>query len=156
MRTWGVVATLVFLAFYAAFAGQFSLTEAVTMVIAVAAALALTLAIHRSTEHRFNLRAPWVWLVRRTFVSICRDSVKVGLFLLRSLWRRPPRHAGETYSQPFHFGDDSATEATRRALVSLSVSASPDQYVIEMNPENSLRAHSLVGESGKSDREWPV
>ena len=156
MRLWGVVATLLFAAFYVALAGELSATESVTMIIPVTVALALAIAIHRSAERRFGFRAPWRRLVRRTFASIAKDSVKVALLLLRSLRRCPPCPAGITGNQRFRFGNASARDATRRALVVLSVSASPDQYVMETDPDDSLLMHSLVGASKNSDQEWPV
>lgn len=156
MRAWGVVATLLFVAFYIALTGELSATESVTMVISVMAGLALAIAIHRSAQRRFALQAPWLRLVTRTFASIGKDSVKVGLFLLRSLWRRPPFPAGITGNQRFRFGNDSAGDTTRRALVVLSVSASPDQYVLEANADDRLLTHSLIGALKKSDQDWPV
>ena len=158
MQCWvlGLVSAGIFALFYGLFAGQLSVTESMTLILPLIAAVGLTLGLHRVAERRFKPQAPWIRLMVGTSTSIAKDTVKVGLFLAKVVYRRPPGLAGRLLKQPFRLGDDASGDATRRALVTAAVSASPDRFVIDLNADNSLLAHSLVGDTDESDREWPV
>ena len=145
-----------FALFYALFAGQLSTSEGITLILPLLAAVFLAVGIHRVAERRFASRAPWLRLILRTSTSIAKDTFKVGLFLAKVVCRRPQHPAGHALEQPFRVGGDSSADATRRALVTIAVSASPDRYVIDLESTDLFRAHALVGHTVESDPEWPV
>ncbi len=158
MQSWmlGLVSAGIFALLYGLFAGQLSVTEGMTLILPLIAAVWLTLGLNRVAERRFKPQAPWIRLILGTSTSTAKDTVKVGLFLAKVVWRRPPCPAGRLLKQPFRFGDDSSGDATRRALVAAAVSASPDRYVIDLNADNSVLTHCLVGDTDESDPEWPI
>jgi hypothetical protein len=155
MKRWYWIATAIIVLCYWTFAGQFSVTEAFAMIIPVVSALGLSVSLDRVAERRFALRAPWATVLLRTSASLAKDSFKVGVRLAHGLYRRPSCPAGSTSAQPFDYGDASPREATRRALLVISVSAAPDRYVLDLAPKRLL-SHSLVGGSTESYPEWPI
>ena len=158
MKSWvmGRISTLIFALFYVLLAGQLSASEGVTLILPVLAAVCLTVGLHRVAERRFAARAPWLRLIFRSATSIAKDTAKVGLFLVKEEGHRAPHLAGRMIEEPFRIGGNSSRDATRRALVTIAVSASPDRYLINLELKDRYLAHALVGDTAASDPEWPV
>jgi multisubunit Na+/H+ antiporter MnhE subunit len=113
---------------------------------AMAAALAASVAIvvHRQGYIRFWPRAAWLahlpYLARMVIV----DSGVLAVALWRRLVLRQPV-SGSTIRVPFHHGGDNGRDGARRALVNISVSLTPNSFVLDLDPEgDSVLVHQLV------------
>ncbi len=148
---------IVFLGLYLVFASPISTQELIAGVPSAAAITSFALLYRHAEERRMDLRAPWFRIALRALAAIPPDALRVGRALLRSL--QGPRYAqtGLAAQQPFLQGNDSAADATRRALVVLGTSLAPNGYVLMM-PEGSetMVLHRLVQVPPRPDREWPV
>ncbi len=148
---------IVFLGLYLLFAAPVSTQELIAGVPSAAAITGFALLYRRAEERRMDLRAPWFRVTRRALAAVPPDALRVGGALLRSLWG--PRYAqtGLAAQQPFLHGNDTASDATRRALVVLGTSLAPNGYMLMM-PEGSetMVLHRLVQVPPRPDREWPV
>ncbi len=148
---------IVFLGLYLLFAAPLSTQELLAGAPSAAAITGFALLYRRAEERQMDLRAPWFRVALRALATIPPDALRVGRALLRSLWG--PRYAqtGLAAQQPFLQGNDTAADATRRALVVLGTSLAPNGYVLMM-PEGSetMVLHRLVQVPPRPDREWPV
>ena len=148
---------IVFLGLYLFFAAPVSSSELVAGVPSAAALTAFALLYRRAEERRMNLRAPWLRVIFRSLGSVPGDVLRVGRMLIGSLWHAPERQVGIASHQPFRQGDDTATDAARRAMVVLGTSLAPNGFVLMM-PEGSetMVLHRLVLTPPRAEREWPV
>ena len=148
---------IVFLGLYLLFAAPVSTSELIAGVPAAALITAFAIIYRRAEERRMDLRAPWRRVILHVLGSIPGDSLRVGGALLRALWQPPQSQIGLPTHQPFRHGDDTAADATRRALVVLGTSLAPNGFVLMM-PQGSetIVLHRLVLPPAKPDREWPV
>lgn len=142
---------------YGLFAGTASVTEAVTGGAAVIVAIAFTRLFVATSSRTLELRAPWLRLAGRSLRSIARGTGKVAVVLVHVILRRGESPAGQFESQSFVHGDASPGSAGRRALATLAVSLSPNEFVVRL-PEDAdvLLLHGLAAVEKQSDREWPV
>ena len=105
---------------------------------------AVAYAVHRRGYISFRPRARWLTQTPRLTWTVLADC---GL-LAGALWRRVVRReevAGRTIRIAFDYGGDNGRDGARRALVNLSVSLTPNSFVVDIDPEaNSLLVHQLV------------
>ena len=151
------VSWLVFLGLYLLLAGQVSVTEIVGGVPAATFAACFTVWLHRASERRFSLGAPWWRVVGRPLAALVPDAGSVGLALLRAVRRRPSGPLGVLARQPFRQGGQAPADATRRGLVTLGSSLAPNGFVAAI-PEGQgiLLLHRLVPVPPDRDRKWPL
>ncbi len=134
----------------AMFAGWIALVDTIAfqelVLGAAAAAVAASIAfeVHRRGYIAFRPRARWLAQVPRLVWTVVTDCVLLG----GALWRCVVGHeaiAGRTIRVPFDYGSDDGRDGARRALVNLSVSLTPNSFVIDIDPEaHSLLVHQLV------------
>lgn len=148
---------MVFLGLYLLFASPVSSSELIAGVPSAAAIAAFALHNRRAEDRRMDLRAPWLRVILHSLAAIPGDVTRVGWVLIESLWHPPARHVGTASHQPFDYGNDTAMDATRRAMVVLGTSLAPNGYVLMM-PEGSetMVLHRLVLTPPRAEREWPV
>jgi hypothetical protein len=148
---------IVCLVLYLLFAAPVSTEELIAGVPSAAAITGFALLYRRAEERRMDLRAPWFRVAFRALAAIPPDALRVGRALLRALWGPRSAQAGLSAQQPFRQGNDTAADATRRALVVLGTSLAPNGFVLMM-PEGSetMVLHRLVQVPPQPDREWPV
>jgi len=120
--------------------------ELVLGAAAAGVAAAIAFAVHRRGYIAFRPRARWLLRVPRLAWTVLADCVLLG----GALWRRIVRReaiAGRTIRVPFDYGNDDGRDGARRALVNLSVSLTPNSFVIDIDPEaHSLLVHQLVAQ----------
>lgn len=142
---------LLFGAWWAAmFAAWFALVDTVAMpeivlgAFAAAIAAAVAVAVHRRGYIRFRPRARWLRQTPRLAWTVVADSA----LLAGALWRRVVHGEaveGRTLRIAFDHGGDNGRDGARRALVNLSISLTPNSFVIDIDPEaHSLLVHQLV------------
>lgn len=113
---------------------------------AAVAALAATLVeLGEYQAHvRNSVRAEWIAAARRLPLEVLRDTwlvLRVGAGCLAG--RRPP--ASALHVVPVDGGGDSPEDATRRALLVLGTSVSPNSVVLGVDAESGLMVlHRLV------------
>ena len=109
---------------------------------AVAAGIAFT--VQRRGYIRFNPRLCWLAQTPRLAWTVLADCA----LLAGALWRRVVKREdvqGTSIRVPFDYGGDNGRDGARRALVNLSVSLTPNSFVIDIDPEaHSLLVHQLV------------
>ncbi len=148
---------IVFLGIYLLFTAPVSTQELIAGVPSAAAITGFALLYRRAEERRMDLRAPWLRIVFRALAAIPSDVLRVGRALLQSLWGPRYAQAGLAAQQPFLQGNDTAADATRRALVVLGTSLAPNGYVLMMPAgSETMVLHRLVQVPPRPDREWPV
>jgi multisubunit Na+/H+ antiporter MnhE subunit len=100
--------------------------------------------VQRRGYIRFRPRARWLLQTPRLAWAVLADSA----LLAGALWRRVVGREvveGVTIRVPFDYGGDNGRDGARRALVNLSVSLTPNSFVIDIDPEaESLLVHQLV------------
>jgi multisubunit Na+/H+ antiporter MnhE subunit len=116
--------------------------ELVAGVVAAAAAASVAESVRESGYLRFAPRARWLRYAPALAVEIVSDCGRLAGALWRQLVRGEPA-AGSFVSVPFHHGEDTSTDAARRALVNLAVTITPNTYVIDFGHETVL-IHKLV------------
>jgi multisubunit Na+/H+ antiporter MnhE subunit len=142
---------VIFGAWWAAmFAAWFALVDTVATpeivlgAVSSAVAASVAVAVHRRGYIRFQPRARWLKQTPTLAWSVVADCGVLGL----ALWRRVVRREtveGRTVRIAFDHGGDNGRDGARRALVNLSVSLTPNSFVIDIDPEaNSLLVHQLV------------
>ena len=148
---------IAFLGLYLLFAAPVSTQELIAGVPSAAAITGFALLYRHAEERRMDLRAPWFRVTLCALAAVPPDVLRVGRALLRSLWEPRSAQTGLAAHQPFLQGNDTAADATRRALVVLGTSLAPNGYVLMM-PEGSetMVLHRLVHVAPRPDREWPV
>ena len=116
--------------------------ELVAGLVAAAVAAAVAESVRESGYLRFAPRARWLRLAPTVALEIVRDCGKLAAALWRHLVRGE-QVEGSLAVVPFHHGQDTSTDAARRALVNLAVSITPNTYVIDFGPDSVL-IHELV------------
>jgi multisubunit Na+/H+ antiporter MnhE subunit len=107
-------------------------------------AAAVAVAVHRRGYIRFWPRAAWLAHVPSLAWSVLVDCWLLAGALWRKVALRRPVQ-GSTLRVPFHYGGDNGRDGARRALVNVSVSLTPNTFVIDIDPEaDSLLVHQLV------------
>jgi len=152
-----MIATAVGLAVcYFLFAGQFSTQELLSAGVACCAALGFAAIVHRTAERRFEC-ARCAWVCARVMAAVAAQAWVVAGVLCRAIWRRPSGAVGTLRQQPFVHGQDSPTDAGRRAAVTLARSVAPEEFVLDI-PEHGdwLLVHTLCRWRPIKDRQWPV
>ncbi len=151
----GWLATLLGLSgMYMLFAGEVSGTEALAGLVSVAAAMVFAWVAQRAEKRFFRFRLGWVALLARLPVALARDTVVVGAWLVRSIWR--PVEGGLA-RQNFDHGDASGEAGARRALVVLGASLAPNGYVVRVPARGDFfLVHRLAPAPLAADEEWPV
>jgi len=93
---------------------------------------------------RFAPPLRWVGHAPRIAGQILVDCGVLFAALARRLFRRRPLR-GVMLRIPVRYGDDSARDAARRALLNFGVSITPNSYVVDLDPETStVLIHQLV------------
>jgi len=89
--------------------------------------------------------------------TIAAQTWVVAGVLFRAIWRRPANAVGTLHRQPFRRGDAEATDAGRRALVTLARSVAPEEFVVDIPEQGGgLLVHTLSRSRPVKDLEWPV
>jgi len=121
-----------------------ALPELLVGLTAATVAALVAYEVHRRGYISFRPRFRWLLQSPRLVRSVLADSATLGYALWRRVVRREPVH-GTTIRIPFDYGGDNGRDGARRALVNLSVSLTPNSYVIDIDPEgHSLLVHQLV------------
>jgi hypothetical protein len=153
----GAAVWCVLAACYLLFAGQVSSQEIAAGLVATAPATGFAVLLHRARSRRMRLRAPWFRLVGRPLAALFPDVVRVGLRLLRALWRPPDGAAGMVARQPFRYGDADAGDAGRRGMTTLALSVAPNGYVMNVPAgDDAVLMHRLAPAVPDPDPEWPA
>ncbi len=116
------------------------------LVGAVAAGLAASVAetVRELGYVRFAPRVIWLRHAPRVAGQILVDCGILFAALARQLLRRRDVR-GVLVRIPVRYGDDSARDAARRALLNFGVSITPNSYVVDLDPETStVLIHQLV------------
>jgi multisubunit Na+/H+ antiporter MnhE subunit len=112
--------------------------------VAAAVAAEIGFAVQRRGYILFRPRASWLLLTPRLAWTVLVDCALLG----HALWLRVVRRRvveGSTIRVPFDYGGDNGRDGARRALVNVSVSLTPNSFVIDIDPEaHSLLVHQLV------------
>ena len=116
--------------------------EVVAGLVAAALAASVAESVRESGYLRFAPRARWLRYAPAVAVEIVSDCGRLTVALWRHLVRGE-HAAGAFVSVPFHHGEDTSTDAARRALVNLAVTITPNTYVIDFGHETVL-IHKLV------------
>jgi len=118
--------------------------ELVLGAFAAGIAAAVAYAVHRRGYITFRPRARWLTQTPRLMWTVLADCA----LLAGALWRRVVRGdevTGRTIRIAFDYGGEDGRDGARRALVNLSVSLTPNSFVVDIDPEaNSLLVHQLV------------
>jgi hypothetical protein len=143
---------------YFLLAGQASMTELMAGLGGVSAASGYGVALHIGARRRpLEFRLAWLRSAWRPLLSLPRDSLAVGLVLLRSLTRRRRRLVGRMTRQPFDYGNEGAEARARRALVILGASLAPNGFVLHaLKGEGVLLLHRLAPDAPSENRDWPL
>ncbi len=116
----------------------------------------LTVVAAAAAHAHYGGRAAWLWLPLLVARNVARDTIIVSRIVLRRL-------AGGAVADgyldiPFDPGGDDALSAGRRALAIAGVSTSPNEIVLDVDPERrTMRVHVLA-DTGNRRRsaEWPL
>jgi len=134
------------LAAWVALVDTIALQELVLGAAAAVAAAAIAFEVHRRGYVSFRPRARWLLQVPRLAWSVLADCALLAGALWRCVVRREAVR-GTTIRVPFDYGDDNGRDGARRALVNLSVSLTPNSFVIDIDPEaHGLLVHQLVAQ----------
>ncbi len=146
------------IAWYQLLAGSPSASETYAG-IPVAIAGAVLALLLRQRSRRFDYPRGAARAALRAVGAILPDSLRVGRELaLATMQRRRPSR-GRITQQPFHAGGEDGHDASRRALVILGVSLSPNGFVIDAPPGGTsptIGIHQLRPAPPRPDPEWPV
>lgn len=128
---------------YFLFAGQFSIQELMAASFACSVALSFAGIVRRTAERRLecmHCRREYA----RLMPAIAGQACRVAGVLSRAIGRRPADAVGTIHRQPFRHGDGEATDAGRRAWVTLARSVAPEEFVVDI-PERGggLLVHTL-------------
>jgi len=148
------VAKLVLLfALYLLLAGQASTDELVAAALCAGGATGLSLAIPLIAERHFAFhRVPWLRLLASTACALPVEAAQVGGRLARL---KPLR--GNIQRRPFAAAGTGPEDASRRGLVTLATSLTPNTYVLAvLTGRQELLVHRLVSGKPPRDRKWPL
>lgn len=146
----------VLFALYLLFAGTIDATEIGTGVVVATLATAFMQFVHVGRQRDLQLLPP-IRVLWRPVLGLVTDSVRVSGMLFRVLWRRPSEQAGTVVRQPFRQGGETARDAGRRGMMTLSASLAPNGYVLHIpDGENVVLMHRLAPVPLSRDHEWPV
>ena len=124
--------------------GTLLTAEVVAGLVASALGAAAAELVRSQDLVRFSPRLNWLVRAYKLPGAVTRDS---GL-LLAALARRVLLHrpvTGAFRAIPFEFGGEDARSEARRALITASVTFSPNTYVVGFDPDNDLvLVHQLV------------
>lgn len=147
---------LVMAAFYALFAGQISPSEVEAGLPSAFLATVLTVLLRRAASRQLALTKARPGTVLSGVAAIFPDVVRVAGVLLRALLRRPCGALGPIVSQRAPLNGNAATDAGRRAVVTLALSAAPNGYVVGAQEERgTLLLHRLFAPSPDENGERP-
>jgi len=146
----------VLFALYLLFAGTIDATEIGTGLVVATLATAFMQFVRVGRQRDLQLLPP-IRVLWRPVLGVLTDSVRVGGVLLRVVWRRPDGQVGTIARQPFRQGGQTAGDAGRRGMMTLSASLAPNGYVLHIpDGENVVLMHRLASVPLNHDHEWPV
>jgi multisubunit Na+/H+ antiporter MnhE subunit len=125
-----------------------------TAVGVLASALGATAAVAVGAQEVIRIRIHRRWLLRahRVVGRVVVDNWLALSLLVRYLAGRAEVR-GAFRALPFEPGGDDSLAATRRALITISVSVSPNTYVVGIDAESKLiLCHQLIPSSKESAR----
>jgi multisubunit Na+/H+ antiporter MnhE subunit len=118
--------------------------ELVLGAAAAAVAAAIAFVVQRRGYMLFRPRPRWLRQAPRLAWTVLVDSGLLGRALWLRIVRREPVE-GTTIRVAFDYGGENGRDAARRALVNVSISLTPNSFVIDIDPEaHSLLVHQLV------------
>jgi len=146
------VAFVVLAASYALLAGKVSADE-IALGLGGGALAAVWTVVSPAAEIRFRFDWKAVVTFLGAIAAVPRAAARVTWALFKAGLHRP---RGSTADLPFvHGRDRGAADATRRAIVLLSLSLAPDQFALSHEGDR-LRVHRLVAGPPGRDKQWPV
>lgn len=135
---------------YLAFAGSLSKAEGVAAVLTGAFAAILSLGLRTEGERRLPLHGRWAPVLAQAMLQLARDIAKVGLTLLRALFRGRG-HRGQVVHDRQSAERPIGARAGHRAATALLASLTPDGVAVETG-EDTIPVHRLSRRS-RSARE---
>lgn len=143
---------------YMLFVAKWSWEEAIAGAAVAASGATAASAVFWASGARYWPRLSWLKPLLAVPPRVLADCGVVGLAIWRQISGRPV--AGRFRIVPFDPGEDDAASAARRALVTASVSISPNTYVVAIDRERRLLlVHQLVPSPeppGRGDQVWPL
>jgi len=134
----------VLLVLWLAFVDSLAVPEVLAGVAAAAVAASVAETLRELGYVRFAPRLAWARHAPRVAWQILVDCGVLFAALARRLFRRRALR-GVMLRIPIRYGDDSARDAARRALLNFGVSITPNSYVVDLDPETStVLIHQLV------------
>lgn len=124
---------------YLAFAGTLSRAEGITAALAGAFATMLSLGLRAKGERRLALRGSWVVALMRTGWQLVRDTGRVGMILMRAIFRG---HRGHITRDRTAARQPLGTGRGHRAVTALLASLTPDSMALEPDDE-AIPVHRL-------------
>lgn len=138
---------------YLLLVGQIATDEVVAAALCAGAAVALSLVISLIAGRHFSFRhVPWFHLLAATVRALIKQPVQVGWRLLGA-----SPAPGTFERRPFAAAGTRPEDGTRRGLVTLVTSLTPNIYVLAvLTGRQELLVHSLVPDRHPQDRAWPL
>jgi multisubunit Na+/H+ antiporter MnhE subunit len=128
------------------FVDTFARSEVVLGLVAAAVAATAADLVRAQDLVRFRLEVPWLRDLSRLPWQVLDDSRLLAVALWRQLTGRPVH--GAFRALPFPLERDDACSAARRALVTGTVSLTPNTYVVGIEgDEGVMLVHQLVPEA---------
>ena len=141
---------------YFLFAGQFSIQELMGASLTCSVAVSFAGIVRRTAERRLECTHCRRVCARLIPAIVAQTWVVAGV-LSRAILRRPADTVGTLHRQPFRHGDDEATDAGHRALVTLARSVAPEEFVVDIPEQGGeLLVHTLSRSRSVKDLEWPL
>ena len=126
------------------FVDSLALPELLAGAAAAAVAASVAETVRELGYVRFAPRLAWMRHAPRVGWQVLVDCGVLFAALARRLARRRALH-GVMLRLPVRYGDDSARDAARRALLNFGVSITPNSYVVDLDAETStVLIHQLV------------
>ncbi len=150
------------LALYLILAGSLGIGEVSAGVVVALIVAGAEHVQRRCDVRKLRFEVPWLRLLRRSLVAVGRDTMTVGLALLRAALGRPGAIRSGMARQDFRPGGCQPRERGRRAVVTLAGSLAPNGIVVDVPPSpllgdaSVLLVHRLVPSGPSPDREWPL
>ena len=142
---------------YLLFAGELSLSELGTAVVAAAAIAIFSVGLAKQKTRSFRFLALWPRLIWVPLFSLMPDSWRVGRVLVSTVWRARASTIGVFQKQSFQHGGNTREAAGRRGLATLAISFAPNGYVVEINDvADEMLIHRLRSSAPKADTRWPL
>lgn len=148
-----VIKLLLLFGLYLLLVGNTGADELAAGILCGAAACALSLAIPLIAERHFTFRrVPWFRLATATLGALAREQVQLGA---RLMTRFP--EPGKIERRPFRAAGTRPEDGTRRGLVTLATSLTPNTYVLAvLTGRQELLVHRMTPSDPPTDREWPL